>query len=150
MSLRAGFFFEDDFCGLCFCEMTFISSSIMMKSVALWRATWIVRGFSKEIHCRNFDIYQRVFLSASTATLSLIPETLAITNLNLAINSRNGSSSHCDRLQRSTSEISLSINMEYRLRNSDANCRKLPIEFLFRRENHSGAAPRKFSMKRRQ
>ena len=138
------------FSGLCFCERAFISSYTTMKSVALWRASWIVCGFSKEIHCQNFDLYQRVFLSASTTTLSLIPETLAITSLNLVINSRNGSSSRCDRLQRSTSEVSLSKNKGYCLRNSDANCRKLPIEFLFRRENHSSAAPLKISTKRRQ
>ncbi|KAL0702318.1 hypothetical protein Bca4012_058440 [Brassica carinata] len=41
-----------------------------MKSVALWRVSWIVRGFSRNIHFRNFDLYQRVFLGQSIATLS--------------------------------------------------------------------------------
>ncbi|KAF3549148.1 hypothetical protein DY000_02008324 [Brassica cretica] len=33
------------------------------KSVALWRASWIVCGLSRAIHFLNFDLYQSVFLS---------------------------------------------------------------------------------------
>ncbi|KAF2559220.1 hypothetical protein F2Q68_00014628 [Brassica cretica] len=31
------------------------------KSVALWRASWIVRGFSRDIHFLNFDLYKSAF-----------------------------------------------------------------------------------------
>ncbi|KAF3495794.1 hypothetical protein DY000_02052692 [Brassica cretica] len=61
---------------------------LVMDSVALWRASWIVRGLSRVIHILNFDLYQSVFLSASMATLSLISLTLDITSLNRLMNSR--------------------------------------------------------------
>ena len=108
--------------------------------------SWFVEGypFSK------FRLVQSVFFSASMATLSLFPLTLDITSLNRLINSRRGSSSLWDRQQRSTSDVSLSMNIEYCLRNSDASWPKLLMEFCLRRANHSSAAPSRFLTNRRQ
>lgn len=56
--------------------------------------------------------YQSSFFNSSKATLSLISSTLDITALNLAMKSRRDSVSFCGKSQRSTFDVSLSMNIE--------------------------------------
>ena len=129
----------------CYCRLM-----ILRQNFHLFFDGDVIRSLPRVVHFWNFYLYQSVFQSASFATLSLIPLTLAMTILNIFKKSWRDSSSFWARLQRLTQEDSLSMNIEYCLRNSEASWRKLPMEFHQRRENYSSAAPWRFSTKRRQ
>ena len=91
---------------------------------------WLVYGYP----IFEFRLVPERF-SESMVTLSLIRLTLDMTSLNLLMKSQRGSSSPWERLQRSISNVSLSMNIDC-LRNADASWRKLPMEFRLRRENN--------------
>lgn len=89
LSLKELFFFtfgsKECFC-LLLSEIYIISSSLMMKSDARWRVSWIVHGISSATQFLKSDSYQSAFFRASKATLSFNPSTLDITALNLIMN----------------------------------------------------------------